>query len=603
MNNDKKFLISFIYSYYRKYPIYLFFIFLISFLLGTYNVIDGYFKKNLFSLLSDQSVPLDEIIGSINLNVFFIIFFYIINHFYWRSLNFIEIKIGHKVKNSIIKTAFERIHSQSYQFFQNNLSGSLSHNILVLADNIQILVHKYLSTFIRAFFQTIFVLCAIYIVNPVFTIILSAWIVIFVSFSVFFLKKFRIASKDYAEISAKTSGRIVDSIANFLNVKLFASIFFEKVKLKDSLGEMEKKFQRKNIILLIINAFQAFSIAISFGLTIFFAVKLKLAGSISIPQLIFVLTLFFHISENIWWVSEYIGLVNEIFGKCNAALDKIFSPNDLIDSHDSKNIDISKGEIEFQNVDFAYQKSNKLIFHNLSIKIQAGKKIGLVGYSGSGKSTFINLILRLYDVNSGKILIDGNELKDFTQDSLRSQISVIPQEPFLFHRTIFENLEYGLVNQESLNNEEKKQKILYASEVSKSKNFIENLKDQYDSFVGERGVKLSGGQKQRIAIARAVLKNSQILILDEATSALDSVTEFEIQENFLKIMDGKTVIVIAHRLSTLMNMDEILVFKDGSIVQRGAHSDLVKDIGGHYKELWDAQIGGFLGSVIEEKIH
>ena len=261
-----------------------------------------------------------------------------------------------------------QIHSQSLKFFQNNLSGSLSHNIIILAENIQILVHKYLVTFIRAFFQGIFILGAMYFVSPIFTLIMFIWIVFFIFFSIFFLRKFRSASKDYAKISAETSGRIVDSISNFLNVKIFASFFFERNKLDQSLIEMEKKFKKKELILLIINSIQALSIACSFGFTLFFLVKFRVDGVISIGEFVFILGLFFHISENIWWVSEYIGLVNEIFGKCNAALEKIFKPVDLIDLEGSKEIKIKNGEIEFRNIIFGYidNKDSFLFKHLIS---------------------------------------------------------------------------------------------------------------------------------------------------------------------------------------------------------------------------------------------
>ena len=227
------------------------------------------------------------------------------------------------------------------------------------------------------------------------------------------------------------------------------------------------------------------------------------------------------------------------------------------------------------------------LFEKESVSIEAGQKVGLVGYSGSGKSTFVNLILRLYDVKNGSILIDDQDIKNVTQSSLRNSIAMIPQDPSLFHRSLMENIRYGSM---SATDED----VVLAAKKAHAHEFISALPQKYDSLVGDKGVKLSGGQRQRIAIARATLKNAPILILDEATSQLDSVTENLIQESLLELMKNKTTIVIAHRLSTLLHMDRILVFDKGKIVEDGTHSELFAK-SGLYKHLWDAQVGGFLG--------
>ncbi len=246
---------------------------------------------------------------------------------------------------------------------------------------------------------------------------------------------------------------------------------------------------------------------------------------------------------------------------------------------------VTKGIISFDRVLFHYKGITPL-FHNKSVIIEAGQKAGLVGYSGSGKSTFVNLILRLYDVTEGYILIDGQDIRGCTQDSLRKNIAMIPQDPSLFHRTLMENIRYGRIdaNDES---------VVEAAKRAHAHEFIAKLPQGYNSLVGERGVKLSGGQRQRIAIARAILKNAPILILDEATSALDSVVESDIQQSLWELMQGKTTIVIAHRLSTLLHMDRILVFDMGKIVEDGTHTELLA-MNGMYKTLWEAQVGGFL---------
>jgi ATP-binding cassette subfamily B protein len=246
---------------------------------------------------------------------------------------------------------------------------------------------------------------------------------------------------------------------------------------------------------------------------------------------------------------------------------------------------VSQGHIEFSKVKFQYHGAYSL-FQNKSVTIDAGQKVGLVGYSGSGKSTFVNLILRFYDVVEGQILIDGQDISKVTQESLRRAIAMIPQDPSLFHRSLMDNIRYGRLTASD-------EEVIAASQKAHADDFINVLPEAYEVLVGERGVKLSGGQRQRIAIARAVLKNAPILILDEATSQLDSVTESRIQDSLWELMQDKTTLVIAHRLSTLLHMDRILVFDKGHIVEDGTHNELL-NIRGLYKTLWDAQVGGFL---------
>jgi ATP-binding cassette subfamily B protein len=284
-------------------------------------------------------------------------------------------------------------------------------------------------------------------------------------------------------------------------------------------------------------------------------------------------------------LSREIGTFAESLGNITQGLHTICLPIEIQDKVDAKDLIVTKGDIFFENVQFYYDSSTPL-FENKSVRIQSGQKVGLVGYSGSGKSTFVNLILRLFDVTEGRILIDHQDIRDVTQVSLHQAISIIPQDPSLFHRTLMENIRYGKI-------EASDKEVIESTKRAHAHAFITQLSQGYQSLVGERGVKLSGGERQRIAIARAILKNAPILILDEATSQLDSVTENQIQKSLWNLMQGKTTIVIAHRLSTLLHMDRILVFDQGKIVQDGVHRALLAKAG-LYKTLWDAQVGGFL---------
>ncbi|MEK7153217.1 MAG: ATP-binding cassette domain-containing protein [Patescibacteria group bacterium] len=279
---------------------------------------------------------------------------------------------------------------------------------------------------------------------------------------------------------------------------------------------------------------------------------------------------------------------NRVFGDAQAMIEILAIQPEIKDHTHPEKPKITKGSIRFKDMDFAHpgQGSKDALFAKLNVDIKAGEKIGLVGHSGSGKTSLTRLLLRFNDVDSGEILIDGQNIANITQDDLRKHIAYVPQEPLLFHRSIRENIAYG---KPAASDKE----ILEAARKSHALEFIEKLSEGFDTLVGERGVKLSGGQRQRIAIARAILKNAPILVLDEATSALDSESEKLIQEALWELMKNRTAIVIAHRLSTIQRMDRILVLEDGEIVEQGTHAALIKE-DGIYAQLWAHQSGGFI---------
>jgi len=260
--------------------------------------------------------------------------------------------------------------------------------------------------------------------------------------------------------------------------------------------------------------------------------------------------------------------------------------NDIKDKPGVKDSEIRKGEIEFKNVSFHYGRKKAFSLNNFSLKIKKNEKVALVGHSGCGKTSLIKLLYRLYDVNSGEILIDGKNIEDFKQESLRSELSIVPQECVLFDDTIFNNIKFS-------NPKASRKQVFAAIKFAQLDKLIKNFPKKENTIVGERGVKLSGGEKQRVSIARAILANKKILVLDEATSALDSETENEIQRDLKKLLEGRTSIIIAHRLSTIMNSDRIIVLKGGKIIQQGKHSKLIKQ-SGEYKKLWNLQKGGYI---------
>jgi ATP-binding cassette subfamily B multidrug efflux pump len=322
------------------------------------------------------------------------------------------------------------------------------------------------------------------------------------------------------------------------------------------------------------------------------SIDLWLSGSITIGEVAFSLALVLRLSLLLGRLMTQLNALMRNYGTIQNSAELISKPIGLADKDDASELSVTDAHINFEDVCFNYQKS-KSVIHDLSLDIKPGEKVGLVGPSGAGKSTLVNLLLRFYDVDSGTIKIDGQDLRDVTQSSLRSQIGVVTQDTALLHRSIRDNILFGNTNASP-------DELQHAIERSQAREFISELEDfkgrkGLDAFAGERGVKLSGGQRQRIAIARVVLKNAPILILDEATSALDSEVEAIIQTHLEKLMSGKTVIAIAHRLSTIAKLDRLVVLDGGCIVEQGSHDELLLNKG-LYTRLWERQSGGFLAS-------
>lgn len=292
------------------------------------------------------------------------------------------------------------------------------------------------------------------------------------------------------------------------------------------------------------------------------------------------------ITRRLWEFNRVLRNLNRSFGDATDMTHILNLTPDITDTPDATPMTVNRGDIRFEHVVFAYVKGKTPLFKGMDLHIKQGEKVGLVGHSGGGKTTITKLLLRLVDIDDGRILVDGHDITKHTQESLRSAIAYVPQEPMLFHRSLADNITYG-------NHEASQKKIETVAKMSHAHQFITELPEGYDTLVGERGVKLSGGQRQRIAIARAMLKNAPILVLDEATSALDSKSELLIQEALWKLMEGRTAIVIAHRLSTIQKMDRIIVLEHGRIAEQGSHKELIRS-GGVYAQLWAHQSGGFI---------
>jgi len=395
-----------------------------------------------------------------------------------------------------------------------------------------------------------------------------------------------VKSKDFSESRSRHVGKVVDSISNVLNTRLFAHRHHEINVVKEAVGKTtEKDIHLQGFILRMRALWDITFVSLMIGMLVLL-VSMYIQGKVTIGDFTFVMGLSRAVVFPVWWLATQMIEFSSDVGKCQQALSIITTSHSVTDAKNAVDLKVKDGAISFQKVNFNYEKASA-VFNEVSVEVPAGQKVGLVGFSGAGKSTFVNLLLRFYDINSGEILIDGANITGVTQDSLRQNISMIPQDTSLYHRSLMENIRYGRLDASD-------EEVIDASRQAHCHDFISVLPEKYDSLVGERGIKLSGGQRQRIAIARAILKNAPILILDEATSALDSVTEKYIQQGLENLMAGRTSIVIAHRLSTLSQMDRILVFNNGHIIEDGPHEELLEITDGHYAKMWNMQAGGFL---------
>lgn len=508
----------------------------------------------------------------------------------FRFHEWILLRFHPVLKKHIGLILMDRMMHHSQSFYQNNFSGSITNKINDVTSGIP----NILNTLIDRFFSHILALCiAIYTVWSVdlkFAIGLTIWIILFLAVSITLSKKAKTLSKDAAEVRSTIIGNIVDILSNIVSVRFFGGRKPESDYLHTIYQNSVRAEQVRDWYFMQLHTLQESSFIMFQSICFWWLIAGIKDQTVTPGDFALIIMLNISIIDCLHGLSRDIREFAESFGNVTQGLCIIQKSLEIEDRADAKDISITKGEISFVNVGFYYNDSNP-IFQNKSITIHSGQKLGLVGYSGSGKSTFVNLILRLFDVTHGQILIDNQDIREVTQESLHKAISIIPQDLSLFNRSLIENIRYGRMNASD-------SEVIEAAKHAHAHEFIISLPEGYNTLVGERGIKLSGGERQRIAIARAILKNAQILILDEATSQLDSVTEHLIQESLHTLMQGKTTIVIAHRLSTLLHMHRIFVFNQGKIVQDGNHENLIT-VDGLYKTLWDTQVGGFFPAKVE----
>jgi len=497
----------------------------------------------------------------------------------------VQIVIGPRQRQTVTRAMYAYLQHHSHRFLSNDFAGALAHKISETSMGYS----QTIWTVIFDFYPMVIVFSvAIFMLGHAhrgLAEFVSIWAVCFVSLSFWLATRTRPFAVAASAARSETTGKVVDAVTNLTSTRLFARLDYERKYLDGQLKKELQAVRRSNSYSERVRWFQYSAAAVLKIGVLYYALQLWGRGEITVAEFVVASTTTLLIINEARNLSRRFLEFFEYLGNVSNGVHTLIKSHEVVDQPGAQGVAIERGRIEFQDVSFGYS-ADQLIFQHLNVVIPAGQRVGLVGFSGSGKSTFVSLILRLYDPQGGKILIDGHDIRAMTQESLHSQLSLIPQDPNLFHRTLMENIRYGRL-------EATDEEVVDAARKAHADGFIRGIKDQYSSLVGERGVKLSGGQRQRIAIARVVVKNAPVLILDEATSSLDSITEQAIQETLNEVMQGKTVIVVAHRLSTIAHLDRILVFDQGRIVEDGTHAELLA-LGGSYHRLWSRQAGGFV---------
>ncbi|MDR3443485.1 MAG: ABC transporter ATP-binding protein [Legionella sp.] len=508
---------------------------------------------------------------------------------FWRLSNYAEWKAEPYVRQRLLSTAYDYIQHHSYRYFQNTPSGTVISKLKGILDgydsvfaNLHHMVGKHFCVVVVSIFVLLIVNIAVFW-------FMLIWCLLVMAVMLPMALKLNQLSNNAAESKHRLMGTFSDNITNIFSLFYFAKrrVEYKRVNLlmEDDFIPQQIQLYKYDFKFNMVGSVLYWFMLIS---VFFFMIYLRKNGYISTGDFLFVMLTAITISFDLWTLMGGLCTFLKEIGDFKSSFSILAAPHDGEDDPRAKDFQVRQGKIEFRDLCFSYD-SGAPIFANLNLLINPGEKIGLVGHSGAGKSTLISILLKNFKPTSGQILVDDEPVSNITSDSLRQQISLIPQDIMLFHRSIGENIGYAKENATLA-------EIKQAASMANIDQFIESLSEKYDTQVGERGVKLSGGQRQRIAIARAFLKNSSIVILDEATSSLDSISEHEIQQSINAMLEqnNATVIAIAHRLSTIRHMDKIVVMEGGVIIEAGTFDDLLNDKHSYFKKLWDSQVNGMV---------
>lgn len=569
---------SFLWQSIKKYKIYYFLMILAPIMGSFYKPIVYYAIKMMVDIIAKTpEISFKQLMTPLLIYLFADLILSLV----WRLSQVALWKSEPYVQQGIILKALDKVLSFRYSFFQNTASGSLVSKVKGLFDGYTELwaqLYYGVTFWILASLTTGF---SILFVSGKLGLILLTWSFLYIVINYFLAKKINKLAQLQSNAKHEVIGELADNLSNVQSIKLFASRKYELQRLSNKITTdfvpkeiAAHKFHFKVDIL---NDIMGIFIILVMLLVMIY---LKQANQVTIGDFVFVFGMVFQFQENLWHLMQEFHKLSDRMGDLKSSL-SIYKADRS--EYNSSNIVLSSNlpSIEFKNVSFSYN-DNKKIFSNLNLLIKPGERVGVIGFTGVGKTTLINLLLKIFNPQEGCILINNQDIAKIDNDYLRKMIAIIPQDIALFHRNLMENIRYG-------NLEATDEEVILASKKAHAESFIKHLPKGYYTMVGERGIKLSGGQRQRIAIARAILKNAPIMILDEATSALDSITEQYIQESIQHLLVGKTVFAIAHRLSTLKNMDRLIVINKGKIIESGTHDELLSQNNSLYSKIWRMQ--------------
>lgn len=549
----------------------------------------GLFHPYLYKLFFDtlsKGVSFDPQGKHLIVLIAIIALFHIIRNIFRRIGDYNNIGLYTKVMSEMASKTFDTLHRHSYSFFTNQFAGALvkKSNRLIMA--FELISDKVYYELAPLTLSVSVMFAVLTYLNPWIGLAMAVWTTVFILFSYkFTLYKWKF-DVERSEADTALSANLSDTVVNNVNLKLFSSLSSENRRNTVLLGDWRQKMSRSWMLSFYSDAIQGF-LMITFEFIVFYlAIGQWTKGFLTLGDFIWIQTYLLQLFMNLWSVGRTIRDIYSRMADAEEMITILDTPHEIQDAPNAKPLRVTDGKIEFKHISFTYKKGEPVI-QDFDLSIKPGEKVALIGPSGGGKSTVTKLLLRFFDAQQGTILIDGQNIKNVSQDSLRSHVGYVPQDPILFHRPLMENIRYG-------NLKATDQAVIAAAKLAHCHEFIQQFPEKYNTFVGERGIRLSGGERQRVAIARAILANTPLLILDEATSSLDSESESLIQQALENLIQQKTCLVIAHRLSTIMKMDRIVVLQAGRIVEQGTHADLLSKNASLYKRLWDLQVGGYL---------
>lgn len=504
----------------------------------------------------------------------------------YRARDLVNDYFEPRVMADLTNKCFDYLHQNSYSFFSSNFVGSLVNKVKKFERAFETVTDRIFDDFLRTFLAIAFAVAVLSLRYWLLGVAVVVWCAIYLS-AIYFVsvKKIMKYNMQKSDLDTKITGQLADTITNNVNIKLFSAFFREQGSLRE-ITERHFKIRRYSWDLMTyLEVLQGTLMLALEGLMMYLGIKFWRAKILTVGDFTLIQLYLMSIFDKLWGMGKQFRAFYEALADANEMTEILLTPHEVNDSAGAVTLKVNEGKIEYKNVNFGYHDASSVL-ENFNLTIQPGERVALIGPSGGGKSTIVKLLFRFHDVQGGQILIDGQNIAKATQDSLRDNLSLVPQDPILFHRSLLENIRYGKP-------EATDEEVMAAAKAAHAHEFINQSREGYQTYVGERGIKLSGGERQRVAIARAILKDAPILVLDEATSSLDSESEHLIQDALSKLMRNKTVIVIAHRLSTIMQMDRIVVLEHGRVTEQGKHQELLKIKAGTYQKLWEIQAGGF----------